>query len=174
MQLQITRLVTGLGVVALACVVFAGSSRASQSDITTAVLAQGTAPGLVAGMRTGDTGASFTSCTITGSNTTCAIANGNNSNKKIGNILCLPASGASITLSTRCEGLLNASAGSCSKNSASGKCPSGTTTVLPVCNYTTSSSSSTTANWVWILDPTGNNAWKVDCTQAGFVGPSQK
>jgi hypothetical protein len=175
MRLQITRLVTGLGVVALACVLFAGSSRASQSNITTAVLMQNTAPGLIAGMRTGDTGASFTNCTITGSNTTCAISNGNNSNKKIGNILCLPSSGASITLSPRCEGLLNATAGgSCSKNSAAGKCPSGTTTVLPVCNYTTSSNSSTTANWVWILDPSTTNAWKIDCMQAGFVGPSQK
>lgn len=170
MRLQIIR----LGVVALACVLFAGSTRANQSNVTTAVVAQGTAPGLIAGMRTSDTGASFTNCTINGSNTTCAIANSNNNGKKIGNILCLPASGASITLSTRCEGLLNASAGSCGKNSASGKCPSGTTTVAPVCNYTTASSNSITANWVWILDPAGSNTWKIDCMQAGFVGASQK
>ena len=175
MRLQIIWLVARLGTVVLASVLFADFARASQSNITTAVVAMGTAPGLIAGMRTGDTGASFTNCMINGSDTTCAIANNNNNGKKIGNILCLPASSSSITLSARCEGLVNASAGgSCSKNSATGKCPSGTTTVAPVCNYTTASNSSITANWVWTLESSGTNAWKIDCMQAGFVGPSQK
>lgn len=149
-----------------------GWAAADQPNFTTAVIAEGTAPGLIVGMRTSNTGAAFTSCTISGGSATCTVENGNSGGKKIGNIMCLPQTGVTVEFSPRCSSMLNAGSGSCSKNSASGQCPSGTMTVAPVCNYTTNESDSVTANWVWIVYQAAASTWKVDCLQAGFSGYS--
>ena len=95
---------------ALTGLLCAGAAYA-QPNITTVVVASGSATDVVTGMRTSNTGAAFTNCQISGSDTTCAVANNNSSSKKIGNILCLPSASAATTITSRCQGLLNASSG---------------------------------------------------------------
>lgn len=146
---------------------------ASQQTFITVVLDKGTAPGLVIGYRTSDPGANFVNCTISGSSMTCSKENTNGSTKNLGQILCLPVSNAKYTVSPRCQTILNADSGSCQTNSSSGKCPSGTTAIMPVCNYRTGSNLANTANWVWnVAAETGQYA--VDCLNAGFQGPNPK
>jgi hypothetical protein len=166
-------LTNGICLAAVTGLLYAGAAFA-QPNITTAVVASGKATDVVAGMRTSNTGAAFTNCQINGSDTTCAVANSNTTSKKIGNILCLPSASATTQITSRCQGLLNASSGDCDKNSANGQCKSGTSTIAPACNYTTSSNDDTTANWVWDLEAVSDTSWKIDCMQAGFVGASQK
>ena len=151
----------------------AGVASASQDTYVTVVLDKGTSPGLVAGSRTSDIGASFVKCTISGSSLTCSVKNSNSSTKNIGNILCLPAAGAAYKLSDRCASLIRPGSGSCQTNSASSQCGGGTTSVFPVCNYRTSATSSTTANWVWNVGVDASG-YGIDCLQAGYQGPNPK
>ena len=149
---------------------------ASQQTFITVVIQKGTAPGLVIGYRTSDLSASFVNCTISGSSQTCSKENTNSSTKNLGQILCLPIANAKTDVSPRCQQLINDGAGSCQTNSSSGKCPSGTTSVMPVCNYRTSSNMANTANWVWSVaaSPAQPGLYEVDCVQAGFQGPNPK
>ncbi len=161
-----------VGLAALALSTVAAS--AAQNSYITVVLDKGTAPGLVIGYRTSDISASFVTCTISGSSATCSANNSNSSTpKNLGNILCLPTANAKFTVSPRCQSLLNGGAGSCKSNSSSGKCPGGTTAIMPSCNYRTTSNSSTTANWVWNVS-NENGQYDVDCLNAGYQGPTPK
>jgi hypothetical protein len=147
---------------------------ADQNTFITAVIDKGTAPGLLIGYRTSDAGASFITCTISGSSATCSTYNHNASiPKNLGNILCLPAANAKYTVSQRCQALINGGAGSCQTNSSNGKCSGGTTAIMPVCNYRTSSNSDVTANWVWNIS-VENGQYDVDCLNAGYQGPNPK
>ena len=159
---------------AATCIAFASAAPAAQNSYITVVIDKGTATGLLIGYRTSDPGASFITCTITGSSQTCSSNNSNSSiPKNLGNILCLPTASAKFTVSPRCQSLLNAGSGSCQTNSSAGKCASGTTAIMPICNYRTSSNSSNSANWVWNVS---NDAgvYGVDCLQAGYQGPNPK
>ncbi|MEJ2624391.1 MAG: hypothetical protein P8Z80_07590 [Pseudolabrys sp.] len=139
------------------------------------MIQKGTATGLVAGMRTSDISASLVKYTVSGSDSTCSIENSNSSPpKNIGNVVCLPVSKAQYKTSNRCGSLMNAGKGNCQSNSASGKCPSGTTPVYPTCNYRTSSSSSDAAYWVWNVGAASDGQYDVDCLQAGYRGYTSK
>jgi hypothetical protein len=159
----------------LAGLLTAGTAAASsQQSFVTVVIQQGTAPGLVAGFRTSDPGASFVNCTVSGTNQTCSVENSNSSiPKNLGNIVCLPAANANYKLSDRCTSLIKAGSGSCQTNSSASQCGSGTTPVYPVCNYRTTSNKSNPAYWVWNVVSDGGN-YTVDCLQAGYTGPNPK
>lgn len=157
----------------LAMVCSSGALAASQETYITVVIDKGTATGLQIGFRTSDPGASFVNCTVTGSNQTCSKENTNGSTKNLGQLLCLPTANAKYKVSQRCQKLINDGAGSCQTNSSSGKCASGTTAIMPVCNYRTSSNMANAAYWVWnVASETGE--YDVDCLQAGFQGPNPK
>jgi hypothetical protein len=146
---------------------------ASQQTFITVVIDKGTAPGLTIGYRTSDPGATFVNCTISGSSATCSQVNTNGSTKNLGQVLCLPNASAKFAVSQRCQAIINAGNGSCQTNSSAGKCPSGTTQIMPICNYRTSSNMANTANWVWnVSNETGQ--YNVDCLNAGFQVPNPK
>ena len=152
----------------------AGAASAAQNSYITVVIDKASTPGLIIDYRTSDVSASFITCTISGSSQTCSNNNSNSSiPKNLGNILCLSASSVKLTVSPRCQTLLNAGSGNCQSNSSAGKCPSGTTAVMPACNYRTTSNSSTTANWVWNVSYDAG-VYGVDCLQAGYQGPNPK
>lgn len=167
------KLRTILAAGALALIGCGAALAASQETYITVVIDEGTATGLQIGFRTSDPGANFVNCTVTGSNQTCSKENTNGSTKNLGQILCLPSASAKFKVSQRCQNLINAGAGSCQTNSSSGKCASGTTAIMPVCNYRTSSNMANAAYWVWnVTNQTGE--YGVDCLQAGFQGPNPK
>ena len=151
---------------AAACLVMTCAMAAQESYITVVIEKDG-APGLLIGYRTSDPGASFVSCTITGSSQTCSKHNGNSSiPKNLGNVLCLPAAQVKFTVTPRCQTLINAGSGNCQANSSAGKCPSGTTAIMPACNYRTSSNASNTANWVWNVVNAGACTTSTACKPA--------
>jgi hypothetical protein len=145
----------------------------SQQTFITIVLDHGTAAGMLTGFRTSDAGASFVTCSLSGSSATCSQENTNSSQKNLGNLLCLPTANATTKISARCQSLINNGSGNCQANSSAGKCGSGTTAIMPVCNYRTSSNMATTANWVWNVAVLASGEYEIDCLNAGYSGYSQ-
>jgi hypothetical protein len=151
-----------------------GQALADDQETTISVVASGSAPGLMIGFRTSDINASFVSCALSGSITSCSAVNINSSAKNIGNILCLPAGYSKYQATATCQSLLGAPAGNCQENSSIGKCPSGMTPVMPFCNYRTSSNLATMASWDWqvTLPASPGGASTVDCQNPGYGGVS--
>lgn len=135
------------------------------------------ANGIAAVTRTSDAGASYIYCVIQPNSTTCTASNDNTFvPKNIGNVVCIPKNFNYPALTAQCSGLINSGSGNCQTNSAAGACNSRLEwEIKPVCNYRTSSTSSTSANWNWQLNATAvaNNAFTLDCSQSGFQGYTQ-
>lgn len=158
-----------------------GTAHAGQSN-TAKIQANNLPPGVSArGMaavtRTSDIGAEVIYCVVQGNNSSCTAPNDNSSvPKNIGNVACVPKTFNQPVLSSACSSLINAGSGNCQTNSAAGRCNSEFEWEFkPVCNYRTSSDSSTPAYWTWQLDAStiSNNAITLDCSQSGFQGYTQ-
>src|SRR4029077_2046028 len=152
-----------------------GLALAGEDQLTTiSAAASAPAPGLMAGFRASDMGASFVSCALSGSTTSCSASNTNSSTKNIGNILCLPSQYSKYQATATCQSLLGAPAGNCQQNSSVGKCPSGMTPVMPFCNYRTSSNMSVIASWDWqvTLPASPGGVSTVDCQDTGYASVS--
>jgi hypothetical protein len=158
---------------ALALGLLAGPALASQQTSVTVVMSNFTDGSVYAGQKTSDIGSSFHKCTP-GEITSCVNSDGQSSiPKNIGNVLCL-ASGTSKSIESSCQSLLSASSGNCQGNSAKDSCGSGMIAIYPDCNYRTSSTSSTSANWQWLLTKSGTGSITVGCNQVGYTGPNKK
>lgn len=132
--------------------------------------------GIKVQIRTSDIGATAHYCTTGGSGGGCTVTDQQSSiPKNIGNMLCLPQSLGGYTISAGCNSLLTAGSGSCQGNSATSNCGQSTSSysyVAPKCNYRTSSSASTSANWYWTITSSGGTL-TIDCSQSGYTGYTQ-
>lgn len=135
------------------------------------------ASGIATATRTSDAGADFVGCVIQPNSTSCTASNDNTFvPKNIGNVACIPKNLNYPALTAQCNNLLSAGSGNCQTNSAAGVCNARLEwEIKPICNYRTSSSSSTSANWTWQLNAStvSGNAFTLDCSQTGFQGYTQ-
>lgn len=132
--------------------------------------------GIKVQIRTSDIGATPHYCTTGGSGGGCTVTDQQSSiPKNIGNMLCLPQSLGGYTITAGCNSLLSADSGSCQGNSATSNCGQSTSSysyVAPKCNYRTSSSAGTSANWNWTITSSGGSL-TIDCSQSGYTGYTQ-
>ena len=132
--------------------------------------------GIMVQIRTSDIGAAAHYCTTGGTGGGCTVSDQQSSiPKNIGNMLCLPQSLGGYTITAACNTLLTAGSGSCQGNSASANCGQSSSTyanVAPKCNYRTSSTASTSANWSWKIIGSGGSI-TIDCAQSGYSGYTQ-
>lgn len=132
--------------------------------------------GIYVQIRTSDFGATPHYCETGPSGGGCTVSDQQSSiPKNIGNMLCVPQSLGTYTLTAACTTLLQAGQSSCQKNSAVTRCGQSSSTysyVAPTCNYRTDSDASVSANWSWTISNTGGGT-VIDCSQSGYQGYTQ-